>query len=201
MSRMPVSGMSLPMTAGGIAFVSFSPMPKGKPSTRLESLSACLALIVPYVTICATRSSPYLSVTYLMTSPRRRSSKSTSKSGIETRSGVQEALEDERAAAGRVGDPHRVRGHRAGARAAPGADADAVLFDQLMKSATTRKYPGGKPIWLMTRPRSRPACARRRGGCRSGTGCGGPSRPLSRTSSLRSRRRERDSAACSWRSC
>ena len=28
---------------GGIAFVSFSPIPKGKPSTREESLSACLA--------------------------------------------------------------------------------------------------------------------------------------------------------------
>jgi hypothetical protein len=33
-------------------------------------------------------SSPYFSVTYLMTSPRRRSSKSTSKSGIEDRSGL-----------------------------------------------------------------------------------------------------------------
>ena len=39
--------MSLPMTLGGIAFVSFSPMPKGKPSTREESLSACFALMVP----------------------------------------------------------------------------------------------------------------------------------------------------------
>ena len=46
-SRMPDSGMSLPMMAGGIALVSFSPMPNGKPSTRLESFSACLALIVP----------------------------------------------------------------------------------------------------------------------------------------------------------
>ena len=47
LSKMPVSGMSLPMTGGGIALVSLSPMPKGKPSTREESFSACLALIVP----------------------------------------------------------------------------------------------------------------------------------------------------------
>ena len=46
-SKMPVSGMSLPITAGGIAFVSFSPIENGKPSTRPESLSACFALIVP----------------------------------------------------------------------------------------------------------------------------------------------------------
>ncbi|MDF2573471.1 MAG: hypothetical protein K0S05_383 [Agromyces sp.] len=62
-STMPESGMSLPMIAGGIALVSFSPMPNGKPSTRDESFSACFALMVPYVTIWATRSSPYLSVT------------------------------------------------------------------------------------------------------------------------------------------
>lgn len=35
------------MTAGGIALVSFSPMPKGKPSTREASFSACFDLIVP----------------------------------------------------------------------------------------------------------------------------------------------------------
>ncbi|CPU66951.1 Uncharacterised protein [Mycobacteroides abscessus] len=40
------------------------------------------------MTIWATRSSPYFSVTYRMTSPRRRSSKSTSTSGMETRSGL-----------------------------------------------------------------------------------------------------------------
>ncbi len=44
---MPDSEMSLPMIAGGIALVSFSPMPNGKPSTRPESFSACFALIVP----------------------------------------------------------------------------------------------------------------------------------------------------------
>lgn len=86
--KMPVREMSLPMIAGGMALVSFSPIANGKPRRREESLSACLALMVPYVTIWATRSSPYFSVTYRMTSPRRRSSKSTSKSGMDTRSGL-----------------------------------------------------------------------------------------------------------------
>ena len=34
-------------TAGGIAFVSFSPMLNGKPRTRPASFSACFDLIVP----------------------------------------------------------------------------------------------------------------------------------------------------------
>ena len=46
-SKMPVSEMSLPMIAGGIALVSFSPIANGMPSSRAESLRACLALIVP----------------------------------------------------------------------------------------------------------------------------------------------------------
>jgi hypothetical protein len=59
---MPDSGMSLPITAGGIALVIRSPSANGNPSTRAASLIAAFALIVPYVTICATRSSPYRSV-------------------------------------------------------------------------------------------------------------------------------------------
>ena len=42
-----VSDMSLPMTGGGNAFVSFSPTENGIPSTRVLSFIACLALIVP----------------------------------------------------------------------------------------------------------------------------------------------------------
>ena len=38
-------------------------MLNGNPSTRPASFSACLDLMVPYVTICATRSEPYFSVT------------------------------------------------------------------------------------------------------------------------------------------
>ena len=63
-------------------------MLNGLPSTRAESFRACFVLMVPYVTIIDTYSAPYFLVTYSMTSPRRRSSKSTSKSGMETRSGL-----------------------------------------------------------------------------------------------------------------
>ena len=55
--------MSLPITAGGNALVIRSPSAYGKPSTRAESLTAALALMVPYVMIWATWSSPHFSVT------------------------------------------------------------------------------------------------------------------------------------------
>ncbi len=84
---MLASEISRPSTGGGMALVIRSPTEYGKPSTRAESLTAALALIVPKVTIWATRSAPYLRVTYRMTSPRPRSSKSMSMSGIDTRSG------------------------------------------------------------------------------------------------------------------
>ncbi|CAB4961912.1 unannotated protein [freshwater metagenome] len=42
----------------------------------------------PNVTIWATQSRPYLSVTYFMTSSRPRTEKSMSMSGIDTRSGL-----------------------------------------------------------------------------------------------------------------
>ena len=44
---MPDSEISLPITDGGSAFVSFSPITYGYPRTRVESLSACFDLIVP----------------------------------------------------------------------------------------------------------------------------------------------------------
>ncbi len=44
---MPDSGMSLPITPGGMALVSFSPIENGWPITREASLRACLALMVP----------------------------------------------------------------------------------------------------------------------------------------------------------
>ncbi len=43
--------------------------------------------MVPKVMICPTASRPYLSRTYSITSPRRSKQKSTSMSGIDTRSG------------------------------------------------------------------------------------------------------------------
>ena len=47
------------MTAGGMVFEILSPKAGGNPITRAESRTAALALIELYVTICATRSSPY----------------------------------------------------------------------------------------------------------------------------------------------
>ena len=55
---------------------------------RPTSRMAAFAPSVPKVMICATRSSPYLRVTYSMTSSRRESWKSMSMSGIVTRSGL-----------------------------------------------------------------------------------------------------------------
>ncbi len=60
---------------------------KGSFCTRATSLMAILVAIVPYVMMCATFSCPYFSVTQRSTSPRPSSSKSTSISGKEIRSG------------------------------------------------------------------------------------------------------------------
>ena len=56
--------------------------------TRATSRTTARAFIVPKVMICATFSRPYFRVTYSMTSPRRRSQKSMSISGSDTRSGL-----------------------------------------------------------------------------------------------------------------
>ena len=56
------------------------------PMTRATSLIEALAAIVLNVTICATQSSPYLRVTYSITSSRRSSGKSMSISGMSARS-------------------------------------------------------------------------------------------------------------------
>ena len=115
-------------------------MLNGKPSTRPASFSACFALIVPYVTICATRSSPYFSVTYWMTSPRRRSSKSTSKSGIETRSGLRKRSKMRPCCSGsRSVMPIAYAAIEPAPEPRPGPTRMPLRLAQLMKSATTRK--------------------------------------------------------------
>src|SRR6185312_16413036 len=58
------------------------------PRTRPTSRSTARAWSLPKVMICATRSRPYFSWTWRMTSSRRSWQKSTSKSGIDTRSGL-----------------------------------------------------------------------------------------------------------------
>ena len=128
------------MTGGGIALVSFSPIANGKPSTRDASLRACLALIVPYVTIWQTRSSPYFSVTYRMTSPRRRSSKSTSTSGHDTRSGLRNRSKIRPCSSGSSSVmPIAYDAIDPAAEPRPGPTRMPCCLAQLMKSATTRK--------------------------------------------------------------
>ena len=80
-------GIERPIGPDGISFATRSTSGSGTPSARPASRTAARAAIVPNVTICATRSLPYLSITYLMTSSRRSTQKSVSMSGIEMRSG------------------------------------------------------------------------------------------------------------------
>ncbi len=79
--------MDMPPGPEGINFATRSTSGSGTASARPASRTAARAAIVPNVTICATRSAPYFSVTYLMTSSRRSTQKSVSISGIEMRSG------------------------------------------------------------------------------------------------------------------
>ena len=74
-------------SAGGTALATRSASAYGMSMTRATSRTTARAFIVPNVMICATFSRPYLRVTYSMTSPRRRSQKSMSISGSDTRSG------------------------------------------------------------------------------------------------------------------
>ena len=96
--------------------------------TRPTSRITALAASVPKVMICATRSRPYFSPTYWITSPRRRMQKSMSMSGMLMRSGLRKRSKS-RSYCERidVGDAQRVGDHRAGRRAAARAHRDVVL--------------------------------------------------------------------------
>jgi hypothetical protein len=89
-----------------------------------------LALIVPNVTIWATRSSPYFSVTYLM--PRRAGARRVH---VDVRHGdpvgVEEPLEDQ-AVAQWVGSVPGRGGQRPAADPRPGWPTDPLAFAQLM---------------------------------------------------------------------
>ena len=86
LARAPSS--SVMSSAGGIALATRSASAYGMSITRPTSRTTARAFIVPNVMICATFSRPYFRVTYSMTSPRRRSQKSMSMSGSDTRSGL-----------------------------------------------------------------------------------------------------------------
>ena len=75
-------------SAAGICFATRSTSAYDMPSVRPTSRTAARAFNVPNVMIWATFSLPYLRVTYSITSPRRRSQKSMSMSGSDTRSGL-----------------------------------------------------------------------------------------------------------------
>src|SRR5690242_21896786 len=70
-----------------MSFASASVSAGVKPSVLPTSLMAARDFIVPNVTIWQTDSFPYFCRTYSITSPRRSKQKSTSTSGIDTRSG------------------------------------------------------------------------------------------------------------------
>ena len=57
-SKQYLSGVSRPITSGGMALAILSPTPYGKPSTRAASRTALRALMVPNVMIWATWSRP-----------------------------------------------------------------------------------------------------------------------------------------------
>ena len=75
-------------SAAGICLAMRSTSAYGMSMARPTSRTTALAFIVPKVMICETFSRPYFRVTYSITSPRRRSQKSTSISGSDTRSGL-----------------------------------------------------------------------------------------------------------------
>lgn len=111
---------------------------------------AFFALIFPYVPIMATLSAPYFSVTYLITSTRLRSSKSMSTSGMETRSGLRNRSKIRPCGIGsRSVMPMAYATIEPAAEPRPGPTAMPCFLAHMMKSATTRKYPGN-PIWMMT---------------------------------------------------
>ena len=101
---------------------------------------AFFALIVPYVPIMATLSAPYFSVTYRITSTRRRSSKSMSTSGMETRSGLRNRSKIRPCGIGsRSVMPMAYATIEPAAEPRPGPTAMPLFLAHMMKSATTRK--------------------------------------------------------------
>ncbi len=125
------SGTSLAMRS-----VSAKVMPRARPTSR----TTAFAFIFPKVVIWATMSSPYFSPTYRMTSPRRRSQKSTSISGMDTRSmfrkrsnsrlygmGSRLVMRSDHATSEPAADPR------------PGPTGMPLSLAQLIKSCTMRK--------------------------------------------------------------
>ena len=110
---------------------------------RPTSLTTARDFIVPKVMICPTASRPYFSRTYSITSPRRSKQKSTSMSGIDTRSGIQEALEEQvELDRAEVRDARAVGDDRAGGRAAARSDRDAAVARPLDEVGDDQEVAG-----------------------------------------------------------
>ena len=113
-----------------------------KPSTRPMSLMAARDLSVPNVMIWPTQSRPYFWRTYSMTSPRLSSQKSTSMSGIDTRSGFRKRSKSRSNLSGQTSV---MRSEYATSDAAddPRPGPTGIPFSRAarMKSATMSKYP------------------------------------------------------------
>jgi hypothetical protein len=106
--------------AFGMSFASASVLTGREAQRAPHVLIAARDFIVPNVTICPTESLPYFCRTYSITSPRRSKQKSTSTSGIDTRSGLQEALEEQvELQRADVGDARGVGDERAAAEPRP----------------------------------------------------------------------------------
>ena len=106
--------------------------------------------MVPYVATKETLSSPHFSVTYRITSPRRRSSKSMSMSGMDSRSGLRNRSKISPCAIGSssvMPSAYAISAPAADPR--PGPTGTPFCFAHMMKSATTRKYDG-YPLSTMT---------------------------------------------------
>ena len=112
-----------------------STSPYGRLITRPTSRIAARAPIVPNVMICATRSAPYLSTTYLMTSSRRLSMKSTSMSGIVYRSRFRNRSNGSRYAIGSTS----VTPHEYSTRL-PAADPRTVVRMPLRRAKLTKSW-------------------------------------------------------------
>ena len=111
------------------------------PSTRAASRIACLPLIVAKVTICATRSSPYLRTAYRSTSPRPRTSKSMSMSGISLRAGFRKRSNISRYLIGSMPTiPRQYDTIEPAELPRPGPQRTPFAFAYAIRSATIKKY-------------------------------------------------------------
>ena len=128
------------LASSGISFDNLSHRVNGSSNTRPTSRITALDDIVPKVTIWLTACAPYLSRTYSITRPRLLWQKSTSKSGMETRSGFKKRSNS---SAYFSGSRSVIFSEYATSEPAPeprpGPTGQPCVFAQLIKSCTIRK--------------------------------------------------------------